>query len=220
MATTAQQIADRAWIQAQDNNGGTGTRWPSADMLTRISGAQREVALNLPIAYVLKASGTLAAGSRQTLAGMGITNGASIVDLPRNTVGRAITKRERAWMDNARPEWHDETGTKVVHWFFDERDPTACYVYPAVAAGAVDVVYHAIPADLGSLAASLVLADIYANAVMYFALSLMYAKDLNSIKSQGYATYYRQLAMQSLGLRDRAVVNTAAQTTAKAQGEA
>lgn len=218
MATTAQQIADKAWIQAQDNNGGTGTRWPSAEVLVWINDAQREVAMNLPAAYVLKATGTLIAGSRQTLAGMGITNGASIVDIPRNTVGRAITKRERAWMDNAKPEWHDETGLKVVHWFYDERDPTACYVYPSVAAGTVDVVYHAIPADLANLAASLVLSDIYANAVLYFAMASMYAKDLNSIKSQGYATYYRQLAMQSLGLRDRAVLATAAQTTAKAQG--
>lgn len=218
MATTAQQIADKAWIQAQDNNGGTGTRWPSAEVLVWINDAQREVAMNLPAAYVLKATGTLIAGSRQTLAGMGITNGASIVDIPRNTVGRSITKRERAWMDNARPEWHDETATKVVHWFYDERDPTACYVYPSVAAGTVDVVYHAIPADLANLAASLVLSDIYANAVLYFAMASMYAKDLNSIKSQGFATYYRQLAMQSLGLRDRAVLATAAQTTAKAQG--
>lgn len=218
MATTAQQIADKAWIQAQDNNGGTGTRWPSAEVLVWINDAQREVAMNLPAAYVLKATGTLIAGSRQTLAGMGITNGASIVDIPRNTVGRAVTKRERAWMDNTKPEWHDETGLKVVHWFYDERDPTACYVYPSVAAGTVDVVYHAIPADLANLAASLVLSDIYANAVLYFAMASMYAKDLNSIKSQGYATYYRQLAMQSLGLRDRAVLATAAQTTAKAQG--
>lgn len=218
MATTTQQIADKAWIQAQDNNGGTGTRWPSAEVLVWINDAQREVAMNLPAAYVLKATGTLIAGSRQTLAGMGITNGASIVDIPRNTVGRAITKRERAWMDNARPEWHDETSTKVVHWFYDERDPTACYVYPSVAAGTVDVVYHAIPADLANLAASLVLSDIYANAVLYFTMASMYAKDLNSIKSQGFATYYRQLAMQSLGLRDRAVLATAAQTTAKAQG--
>ncbi len=215
--TTAQQIADKAWIHAQDN-GGPGTRWPSAEVLVWINDAQREVALNLPAAYVLKATGTLVAGSRQTLAGMGITNGASIVDIPRNTVGRAITKRERAWMDNARPEWHDETGTKVVHWFYDERDPTACYVYPSVAAGTVDVVYHAVPADLANMAASLVLSGIYDNAVLYFTLASMYAKDLNSIKSQGFATYYRQLAMQSLGLRDRAVLNTAAQTTAKAQG--
>lgn len=218
MATTAQQIADRAAILAQDNDAGASPRWPSAEVLVWISAAQREVAMNLPMAYILKATGTLVAGSRQTLTGMGITNGASIVDLPRNTVGRAITKRERAWMDNAKPEWHDETGLKVVHWFFDERDPTACYVYPSVAAGTIDVVYHAIPADLANMAASLVLADLYANAVLYFTLASMYAKDLNSIKSQGYATYYRQLAMQSLGLRDRAVLTTAAQTTTKAQG--
>lgn len=218
---TGQSIIDRAWIKAQDTVGGTGVRWPATECLLWLNDGQRETVNQLPKSFTKSATPALVAGTRQTMAGLALTDAIAVIDVVRNTVsGRAITKRDRAWFDEQRPTWHIETGAVVFHWIYDERDPKAFYVYPAALGVAVEVIYAATPADLATLAAVITLDDIYANALQWFVLFSFYSKDAVYAKSPQLASQYWGLFMQSLGFRDKAVMMADAKGDAIAAGQA
>lgn len=205
---TGQQIADKAWTKVNEATGGSATRWPSAETLGWINDGQRECVNQLPQAWSKRATPTLAASSsRQDFAGLSITDGISIIDVICNynaggtTRGRSTTKRERAWLDDQLPTWHNTAGNEVVHWMYDERDPKAFYVFPQPASGKIELIYSANPTDLASLASAITLDDIYANALQFFVLFSFYSKDATYTKNPQNAAAYWQLFMQSLGLR-------------------
>lgn len=212
---TGQNIVDRAWIKAQDTNGGSGVRWPSTEALLWLNDGQREVVNVLPSAYTVTATPTVLPGTRQTLAGLGLTSGITTVDVTRNyalngtTVGRAITLRKREWFDDQRPNWHSEVASEAIHWTLDPRDPKAFYLYPAITSGKIEVVYSASPADLGSLAATLTIDDIYANALQWFILFSFYSKDATYTQQPAKAGAYYQLFLQSLGVKSNATLQNA-----------
>jgi hypothetical protein len=222
---TGQQIVDRAWIKAQDTNGGSGIRWPSTECLLWLNDGQREIVNQLPKAYPLRATPTTVSGTRQTLAGLSLTDGIAVIDVVRNfgadgtTAGRAITKRDRLWFDEQRPAWHSETAAEAYHWMFDERDPKAFYLYPGKTSGKVELIYSANPTDLASLSSAITLDDIYANALQWFVLFSFYSKDAVYTKSPQLAAQYWGLFMQALGFRDKAVVMASAQGDARAAGQ-
>lgn len=214
---TCQAIVDRAWIKVNDTNSGTGVRWPSTEAFYWICDGQREIVNQLPKAYTKTATPNLVAGSRQTLAGLSLADGISIIDVPRVVGGRALTKIDRIRLDEQRPSWHTEAGSPM-HWVYDPADPKAFYVFPNSTV-AVEVVYAATPPDPANIAAAITLDDIYANALQWFVLHSFYSKDANYTKSpQNAASYWAQF-MQSLGLRDRNVMMQGAALDAKAAGQ-
>lgn len=233
MARSGQYIVDGAWIIAQDNGAPVygqaidtseaGTRWSPVECLRWINDVRTEIVGLLPKAYTRRATPTLAAGTRQTLSGLGLTDGIQPIDIPRNysldgvTPGRPITKLPRIQLDDSGTYWHNEQGTEVFHWTYDEDDPEAFYVYPASPVK-VELLYSAIPADLASLADPILLSDIYANAVMYGLLARMYAKDATYGKNVGMAATYQGLMAQSLGIRGSNVTAADARRTQKAAG--
>ena len=220
--TTGQNIVERARIKANDED--ATKRWTDAESLMWLNDGQVAVVEVMPSAYTLAATPTAAAGTRQTLAGLGLTAGLTIVDIVRNfsadgaTPGRAITKRDRVWMDEHRPRWHGEVAAEAYHWFQDERDPKAIYLYPAKSAGKVEVIYSAVPAVLASLASTITLDDIYANALQWFLLFSWYSKDATNNRGQQLASTYYTLFLQSLGVRDNALTGNAQKGDAKAAG--
>ena len=224
---TGQQIVDRAWIKAQDTTGGSGVRWPAAEALLWLNDGQREVVNQLPKSYTLSSTPTVEAGTRQTLIGLGISDGISVVDITRNfnlagsVPGRSVTRRDRVWFDDQLPEWHSAVGAQAQHWCYDERDPKAFYLYPAIsgAAGKLEVIYSAIPTSLGALSSVIVLDDVYANALQWFVLFSFYSKDATYTKSPQMAASYWALFMQSLGFRDKSVMQIAMSGDAKAAGQ-
>lgn len=206
---TGQQIADRAWTKVNEATGSSAIRWTPAEALMWINDGQRECVNQLPQAWSKRATPTLSAGSsRQDFAGLSIADGISVIDVICNynaaaTVrGRACSKRERAWLDDQKPDWHNTPGTEVVHWMYDERDPKAFYIYPQPTSPAkIEIIYSANPTDLGTLASSITIDDIYANALQFFVLFSFYSKDATYTKNPASASAYWQLFMQSLGLR-------------------
>lgn len=220
---TGQQIADRAWTKAQEATGSSATRWTPAEALWWINDGQREVVNQLPRANAARAVPALVAGTRQTLVALGLTTGIEVLDVVRNfaadgtTVGKAITRRERDYLDEMLPDWHSATGTAVEHWFFDERDPKAFYVYPAVTGSrCAEVIYSALPTDLGSLASTITLDDTYANALQFFVLFSFFSKDAKLPNSLQLATGYWGLFLQTLGVREKNALQAAASGAAKA----
>lgn len=222
---TGQNIVDRAWIKAQDTNGGSGVRWPSTEALLWVNDGQREIVNQLPKAYTKRATPVAVTGTRQDIAGLALADGITVVDVPRNynaagsTAGRAMTHRDRVIFDEQRPAWHSETATEAMHWMADERDPKAFYIYPAITGGGrLEVIYSAAPTDLGTLASVITLDDIYANALQWFVLFSFYSKDATYTKSPASAGTYWNLFMSSLGIRDKALMLNAGAANAKAGG--
>lgn len=220
---TGQQISDRAWLKVQEPTGGTATRHTAAEALLAINDGQRAIVEVLPKANPVRATPTVATGTRQSATGLGLTTAVEIIDVVRNmatdgiTPGRAITLRDRSWMDESDPSWHSRTAAEAIHWFRDERDPKAFYLYPAKTSGKVEVIHSALPTDLGSLSSAITLDDIYANALQWWLLFTFYAKDTTE-RAQAKAASYLTLFYQSLGVRDRVPGKVAAQSAARAAG--
>lgn len=213
---TGQNIVDRALIKTNDPSA---VRWPAAESLKWINDGQREIVNQLPKANPVRVAASMVSGTRQTLSGLSLTTGISVIDVVRNVGGRAITKRDRAWFDDQRPDWHTETAAASVHWMYDERDPKAFYLWPpAIAAASVELIYSALPTDLTALTDTITLDDIYANPLQWFLLFSFYSKDAVYTKSPQFAAQYWSLFMQSLGFRDKAVVMAAAQGDKQAAG--
>lgn len=221
--TTGQNIVDRARIKANDE--ATVKRWTDAESLMAINDGQVAVVQLMPSAYTLQATPTAVAGStRQTLTGLGLTDGLTIVDIPRNyaangtTPGRAMTKRDRVWFDEHRPRWHSEVSAEAQHWMQDDRDPKAVYLYPAKSAGKLEVIYSAVPAALANLAATITLDDVYANALQWFLLFSWYSKDATNNRGQQLSATYYALFERELGIRSGALKANAVAGDAKAAG--
>lgn len=214
MAVTGQQIADDARAIVSDS---AGARWPTAEVLRGINRGQLEVVSLHPQANTKSTKAALTTDTRQTLAGMGITDGIQVLRLLRNwsadsaTVGRAIQRISMAQLDAELPDWHATTPTTAVeHYDLDPMDPSAVYVYPPLAGGRrVEVIYSARPADLAALSDNIVLPDIYRNPITYYLQFHMLSKRIQgSAGVRGDAAGYYNLMLQSLGIRTQVLTST------------
>lgn len=209
---TGQNIADRAWIILQDTIGTPGTRWPAAEVLYWINDGQREVVITLPTAFIKTVIAAALGDTRQTLTGMGITDGIQFIKCPRNfnaagtTPGRAVTMRSMAWIDDQRPLWHADTAADAVHCMFDPNDPKTFYIWPkGDGTKKIEVVYAALPPDVAAIGNAIALDDVYANSLINYVLFRAFQKNSKNTKSPQLAGGYYQLFLQSLGVKDARV---------------
>lgn len=223
MAFTGQQILDRARYKANDRNASLYS-WDDTEALLWINDAQRAIVRTLHKAGATSAQPTLVnASSRQTMSGLSLARGVAFIDVVCNvsgsTRGTPIRRAKRSDLDDELPAWHTTAGTPE-YWVPDDRDPLAFYLYPQPASGTnkVELIYAAVPADLGSLAGTFGLEDIYAESAQYHLLHSMFSKDITKLKSAQYAAQYLQMFYQSLGVQDQAVMRTAQEGNAKEQG--
>lgn len=223
---TCQQIADKAWTKVNEATGGSAVRWPAAEAFGWICDGQREIVNQLPRSYAVRSTPTVLAGTRQTLGGMGLTSALQVLDVVANynlagTVrGRSITKRGRAEIDDQLPTWHSVTGAEAVHWYFDDQDPKAFYIYPAIAsaAGKLEIITSDSPADPASIADVITLDDVYANAIQFFVLFSFYSKDATYTKNPQTAASYWGLFQGSLGIRGQNIAGADRASDMKAVG--
>jgi hypothetical protein len=209
---TGQKIVDRAWIILQDIVSGTGVRWPASEQMMWFNDGQREVVMNLPSAYTRMARPTTVGGTRQDLSSLGLNDGIQPIKVVRNfladgvTPGRAITVKPMLWLDEQRPNWHNETPGPAVHYFFDPGEPKAFYLWPPAPGNTkIELVYSAAPSELTDLSNVMALDDIYANALQYYILFRSFAKNATYTKNPQLAAQYYQLFLQSLGIKDSRV---------------
>ena len=221
---TVQSILDRAWTKAHDQ--GINKRWPEAEGILWCADAQMAAVNLVPRAYTQTAVVTPVAGTRQTLAGLGLTRGLQLIDIPHNVApsgsdspAAPVTKVKRAFLDDYVPTWHLASGTVAEHWMTDEEDPKAFYIYPAISGGGrLRLIYAAMPTDLAETTDVIALDDIYAEAMQNYVLHCFFAKDLTSIKSAQLSQMYFTLFERALGIRDQKLSMTEAKSNAKQQG--
>jgi hypothetical protein len=213
MPISAQSIIRRCVETLQDT---TSIRWPINELVRYLNDGQREVVLYRPDSMVTNATSALAAGSKQSLP----ANGSKLIEVVRNTNGRAVRMTNREILDAQIPGWHTLTGsTNILHFMYDPRDPRVFYVYPPAAPGAsLDIVYSAYPTDIaepadGSLYTAVVgnigLPDIYGNTIQDYILYRAYTKDSEYAGNAQRAQAHYAAFANALGIEIKATVAVA-----------
>ena len=203
----AQHILSRVRNILQDN---TAVRWTDGEMFDYLSDAQREIANLRPDATATHSNVQLTTGTEQTIP----TDGLRLIKVVRNMSGtatdatgaRSIRVVTEDSLNSTEPNWHNPTvtgdathGTEVKHYIFDNEDPRKFYVYPGVAGNAyVEIVYSKNPTSLGAATDVIQVDDIYANALINFALYRAYLKDSEYAGNQQRAGSHYQLFTQSI----------------------
>ena len=188
----------------------TNVRWSEAELLRYINDAQREIVNLRPEASADHANVQLSTGTEQAIPDVGLR----LIKVVRNMSaagGSATGKRTirivaREILDTLEPDWHDPavTGdaahtTVDKHYAFEEDDPRKYYVYPGVSGNAyVEIVFSRTPTDLANTSATLYIDDIYANAVIDYALYRAYMKDAEFAGNQQRASAHYNLFLTSV----------------------
>lgn len=205
MATTkAVDLINRVSITLQDP---TFVRWTQSELLNYLNDAQRQVVLFRPDAKAVNASFSCAATAKQTLPAEGLR----LINVLRNTGGRAVTKVDRSILDVQLPNWYETavSADGVKHYVYDALDPKNFYVFPKPAAAhQIDIVYAMAPVDIvisnfTTDTQVIGIDDIYANALMDYMMYRSYQKDSEFANLNRAAVYY-QAFTTSLGIKSQA----------------
>lgn len=197
-----QDIIDRVRLVLDDQ---AGTGWSADELISWVNDACLFVALLRPDACSVNSNMTLAAGAKQSIAGL-TPVGMRLLDVVYNvTTGRAMRMADRRRIDSAAPTWYGATQAAPTDYTFDNRDPATFYVYPPSPAGQqVNIVYSRVPVKISSgdvATADLSPADIYMDPIVNYVLFRAKSKEVEHASDQGAAGAYRQLAETLLGTK-------------------
>jgi hypothetical protein len=199
-----QDIVTRVRLILDDANA---TGWSNDELTAWINDACLFVALLRPDSCVVNSTITLAAGTKQSIAGMSPV-GLRLMDVIYNvTTGRAMRLVDRRRLDSAQPTWHGATAAAPSDYTFDNRDPATFYVYPPALtspAQVLNIVYSRVPVKITAAElASVTLSppDIYLDPMINYVLFRAKAKEIEFAADQAAAAGYRALAGELLGVK-------------------
>lgn len=199
MTTTVADLLVRVRNILQDQDG---VRWVDDELVRWVNDAQREIVLLKPDSYSTRATHSCAAGTLQTLP----ADGLQVLDVVRNMSGvkRAIRLVARYVLDAENPTWHSDTETTDIRVFaFDDRAPSAFYVYPPAQAGTqIEVLYSTAPTTV-NIAGSLALNDIYLGAVVDYVCYRAFSKDAEYAQNSQRAESHYAKFVTSLGIKQQ-----------------
>jgi hypothetical protein len=202
--TKAVDLISRVSITLQDP---TFVRWTQGELLNYLNDAQRQVVLFRPDAKAVNAPFTCTNTAKQTLPAEGLR----LINVLRNTGGRAVTKVDRSILDVQLPTWYETAALAdgVKHYVYDALDPKNFYVFPKPAnLHQIDIVYAISPVDIvisnyTTDVQVIGIDDIYANALMDYMMYRAYQKDSEFANLNRAAVYY-QAFTTSLGIKSQA----------------
>ena len=213
-------------------NDDAAVRWTRAELQDWLNDAYKEIVLLRPDANSNTAEVILAVGTRQKMgdaSSINIPSAIRILDVIRNTAATSNKKGvmliSRKILDEQYPLWHSATGSvNVTHWVFDQRAPKEFFVFPPSDGSAeVEILYSSVPtphalaeADLnpsGANTTTILLDDIYANAITDYILYRAYSKDAEYAANSQRAANHQAAFTGSIGAKtstDAAVTENAA----------
>jgi len=202
--TKAVDLISRVSITLQDP---TFVRWTQGELLNYLNDAQRQVVLFRPDAKAVNAPFTCTNTAKQTLPAEGLR----LINVLRNTGGRAVTKVDRSILDVQLPTWYETAANAdgVKHYVYDALDPKNFYVFPKPAnLHQIDIVYAISPVDIvisnyTTDVQVIGIDDIYANALMDYMMYRAYQKDSEFANINRAGVYY-QAFTTSLGIKSQA----------------
>lgn len=217
---TAAAIITRAALALQDT---ASVRWTRNELLDYLNEGQREVVIRKPTAYVRHTNMLLVPGTRQSLPstdGSAAVDPIQLIEIVRNSTGRAVRLVERSLLDNLNPDWHVAPQAVLVqHYCYSELDPKSFFVYPPNnGAGCLELTYSATPPALLAESALTSLDDIYQGALLDYCVYRAFLKDAEyaADPARAAARYASFLAT----LEGKAAQESAASPTRLAQARA
>lgn len=192
----ASRIISQARILLKDP---AGVRWPDAELIGWLNGAQLQVAAVRPDSSSKKLELTLVAGVEQVLP----EGGTKLLDVIRNvgeTSSRAITLSQRAQLNEFNPDWYEADPVGFLkHYLYDENAPKDFEVYPPAEAGyKVLALIGVIPDDCENLESDIALDAIYEGPLIDWVCYRAWLKNIDSEADQGKAAASLQTFMQAL----------------------
>ena len=180
-------------------NDSTGVHWTDPELLGWINDAQLTVAIVRPDSVSATESITLSAGSKQSIPATGIR----LLDVIRNTGGRAIRIVERETLDLFDPAWHTaKPSTSIKHYVYDNRVPMDFYVYPPASAGQqVEITYSKMPTKVTAASDAVAIPEIYKDIMVNYVLFRAYSKDAEHAANAGLASTYLQILNSLTGAK-------------------
>ncbi len=210
MAITAQQLITDARYALADTGA---TRWTNGELLAWLNAAVSEIASARPDATVVTDDITLVAGTRQDLP----AGATALVDIPRNTGGRAVRKTSAALLDAQRPNWHADTAAATRNYVYDPRTPRLFYVWPPAEAGAeVEAKYQIAPTVMTNVSDTIPIDDSYRQLMLDGVLWRAYAKDAEYAGSASLAGVHKAAYESGLGRKVSADAASAPREAAEA----
>lgn len=203
-ATKAVDLINRVSVTLQDP---TFVRWTQGELLNYLNDAHRQVVLFRPDAKSVNAAFACVNAAKQSLP----ADGLRLINVLRNTSGRAITKVDRSTLDVQLPNWYETNASDdgVKHYVYDALDPKNFYVFPKPAdAHSIDIVYAMAPANItitnfATDTQTIGIDDVYANAIMDYMMYRAYQKDSEFANLNRAAVYYQSFTT-SLGIKSQA----------------
>lgn len=173
MTVTAQSIISRVRTQLIDV--GATQHWSDAELLQWLSDGLRTLVGANPAASATRFELAMVAGTKQTLP----ADGHLLLDVERNTTGRAVRKADQAALDAFSPEWHTSTQAAAVkHYIYNPLMQQQFYVYPPNdGTGSLQIIYSVMPADLTAVSDVLPVDDIYQTALFDYVMYRCHQKD-------------------------------------------
>jgi hypothetical protein len=163
-------------------------RWSDPDLLGYLSDAQTEIVNLKHDALTLIEPLTTIADARQSLP----ANAVAFIAVHRNVGGGPITQVAKDMMDRAVPGWTLETGAAVLHYMRDDRDEKTFWIYPVVATD-IEVTYTPLPEPLTADTDPIVLDDLYAPAMVDYAVYRALSSDLDNPANVNVAANWLQM---------------------------
>ncbi|QNK66085.1 DUF6682 family protein [Variovorax sp. PAMC26660] len=189
----AKQILRKARFLLSDPDA---VRWSDPDLLGWLNSAQLQIVAVRPDAKATKVDHPLALGVEQVIP----ANGTKLLDVIRNTSGRAVTLISRDQLSSYDPDWYTSAPSATTkHYTFDESDPKSFEVFPPAAAGAkVRLLYAAIPTDCADVDSAIDLDAIYEGPLIDFVCYRAWAQDSDNPGDAGNAANAISTFMQAL----------------------
>lgn len=184
----------------------TGVVWNPAELLDYLNAGITAIVAAKPDAFTVNAPFPLVAGTKQSIPASGI----QILDVIRNlgaggaTPGGVIRQAERTALDHADPQWHTATGTEVLHFMTDRRDPRVFYVYPARTSlpWSVELLYASHPPRISAPNEILPIDDLYESPLHAYVCGYAYAKNTKR-QDVGKMNGYMTMFANSIGVKSQ-----------------
>jgi hypothetical protein len=181
----ASAIVDEVASQLNDNDHIT---WLEDKLLDYITTAEEAIILLRPDAYSNITTMLMASGAKQSLPSTALR----LLDIKRNmgsdgaTPGRVVHPCSADSIDLFAFDWNADTEEEVVKNFsYDERTPTFFFVDPpSDGVGHIEISVSRVPPEVTSVGQTLVLKDIYRNAIIQWCMFRAYSIEVDSASSQ------------------------------------
>lgn len=193
-------ILDRAAKTLFDE---TNVRWPAGELLDYLNAGLSWLLIHKPDAYVELGPIELEDGALQSLPERGVLvlNVLENLGVNGTSVGRAIRQIERNELDHNNPEWLTATGSAVLHWTFDKRDPKHFYVFPRpVGTWYVRALWSATPERITDPDSILPVDDLYESPLHNFVVGYALLKNSKS-GDPAKAGSYLTMAANTIGVK-------------------